>query len=98
MALSLAFKLHLFRQEAENGWGMIKNGDSGIEQSAFKIEAVEAMSGMLKCLLNKEEVNCKKCKNCEDVDVCCFLMESVIVYKHKEMRKTGSHSYYNAGH
>jgi hypothetical protein len=75
---------------------MIKNGDSGIGKSAFRIEAIEAISVMLECLLNKDKMKCKKCKSCEEVDVCCFLMESVIVYQHKEMRKTGPPSRFNA--
>ena len=44
----------------------------------------EEINRMLDCLLSKES-GCKACKNCDGVDVCCFLMEAVVVYQHREM-------------
>lgn len=67
---------------------MIKNGASGTGNSEFNREITEAVSVMLECLLSKDKMDCNKCKSCEDVDVCFFLMESVVVHRHKEMRKT----------
>jgi hypothetical protein len=40
--------------------------------------------------LNRDDLNCENCKNCEKVDVCCFLSEAVNVFNYKEMRKTVS--------
>ena len=50
----------------------------------------EGINAMLECLLSKHETNCKKCKNCEEVDSCCFLMEAVFVYQYHEKRKDNS--------
>jgi len=47
-----------------------------------KTHVTEAINLMLKCLLEKTDIDCKKCKNCERVDACCFLMESVVVSQH----------------
>ncbi len=41
---------------------------------------------MLDCLLSRDS-NCRNCKNCENVDVCCFLMEAVVVSQHIENSK-----------
>ena len=66
---------------------MIENIRTGTDQSFFKARVNEAINTMLECLLNKDETNCNKCKNCENVDVCCYLMESVVVYNHRETKK-----------
>jgi hypothetical protein len=42
---------------------------------------------ILDCLLNSEGSKCDSCKGCEDVEVCCFLTDAVIVYKHKVRKK-----------
>jgi hypothetical protein len=44
---------------------------------------------MLECLLSKDS-NCRSCKNCENVDACCFLMEAVVVSKHIKKSKSNS--------
>lgn len=44
----------------------------------------------LDCLLDSEGRKCDACKKCEDVDVCCFLTDAVIVYKHKGRKKSNS--------
>lgn len=48
------------------------------------------ISKMLECLLNKDGMNCKMCKTCNDVDACCFLMDAVFVIHYKENSKTNS--------
>jgi hypothetical protein len=53
-----------------------------------KTSVTEAINSMLECLLEKENSDCKKCKNCERVDACCYLMESVVIYKHIEERES----------
>ncbi|MHA2010157.1 MAG: hypothetical protein ACW980_22810 [Promethearchaeota archaeon] len=50
----------------------------------------EEISMMLHCLLNRDDLNCENCKNCEKVDACCFLSEAVNVCNYKEMMKTVS--------
>ena len=51
----------------------------------------EEINTMLDCLLSKDS-GCKNCKNCESVDVCCFLMEAVVVSQHIEKSKSISTS------
>jgi len=46
-----------------------------------------ALIEILDCLLNSEGRKCDACKKCDDVDVCCFLTDAVIVYKHKDRKK-----------
>ncbi len=48
----------------------------------------EDLIKILDCLLNSEGRKCDACKKCEDVDVCCFLTDAVIVYKHKGRKKS----------
>jgi hypothetical protein len=48
----------------------------------------EEICNILDCLLNQEEINCKKCKDCEKVDACCFLSEAIFVCHYKEFIKT----------
>ena len=43
---------------------------------------------ILDCLLHHEERKCSACKNCEDVDVCCFLTDAVVVCKNYKKRNT----------
>jgi hypothetical protein len=47
----------------------------------------EDMIKILNCLLTGEGRKCDACKGCEDVEVCCFLTDAVIVYKHKNRKK-----------
>jgi hypothetical protein len=55
-----------------------------------KANVTKAINTMLECLLEKADSDCKKCKNCEKVDACCFLMESVVVSQYIEKRKSNS--------
>lgn len=48
-----------------------------------KTKTREEICRMLECLFSQDELNCKKCKNCEKVDACCFLSEAVFVYHYK---------------
>jgi hypothetical protein len=50
----------------------------------------ENIISILDCLLKNEERKCNTCRNCEDVDVCCFLTDAVIVCKHKSSNKSDS--------
>ena len=43
---------------------------------------------ILDCLLKNEERKCATCKNCEEVDICCFLTDAVVVSKNCKKRKT----------
>jgi hypothetical protein len=47
----------------------------------------EEILKMLECLFSQDELDCKKCKNCEKVDSCCFLSEAVFVYNYQEKNK-----------
>ncbi len=53
-------------------------------ESVSKAKVTEGINEMLGCLLNKEQANCRKCKSCNKVDSCCFLMEAVFVYQYNE--------------
>jgi hypothetical protein len=66
---------------------MKKNVDNRIDESISKSEVAEGINTMLECLLSQDKFSCKKCRECEKVDACCFLMESVFVYKHIKMNK-----------
>ena len=48
----------------------------------------EEIIKILDCLLNSEGRKCDACKGCKDVEVCCFLTDAVIVYKHKSRKKS----------
>jgi hypothetical protein len=61
-----------------------------MEEIKSKIELTKAINAMLACLLNKNELNCKKCIDCNNVDACCFLMEAVCVYKYSGKNKTNA--------
>jgi hypothetical protein len=52
-----------------------------------KIKARSEIYKMLECVFSKDKIDCKKCKNCENVDACCFLTEAISVYHYKEMNK-----------
>jgi hypothetical protein len=52
-----------------------------------KIKAREEICNILDCLLNQEEINCKKCKDCEKLDACCFLSEAIFVCQYKKFIK-----------
>ncbi len=66
---------------------MIENHKSEKDKSIANIQAKEEINTMLDCLLNKD-LGCKNCKRCESVDVCCFLMEAVFVYKQIKKSKS----------
>jgi hypothetical protein len=55
-----------------------------------KTNVTEAINSMLECLLAKADIDCRKCKYCEKVDACCFLMESVVVCQ--QIEKKGSNA------
>jgi hypothetical protein len=46
----------------------------------------EEMLKMLECLFSQDKIDCKKCKNCEKVDSCCFLSEALFVYNYQKMK------------
>jgi hypothetical protein len=48
----------------------------------------ENIISILDCLLKNEARKCASCKNCEDVDVCCFLTDAVVVANNYKKRKT----------
>ncbi len=50
----------------------------------------ENIISILDCLLKNEERKCDTCRNCGDVDVCCFLTDAVIICKHKDTKESGS--------
>jgi hypothetical protein len=66
---------------------MIENISVGTDKSFLNTKVTKAINTMLECLLSKGESNCRKCKNCNNVDACCFLMESVFVYQHSMIKK-----------
>jgi hypothetical protein len=66
---------------------MLENINEELEKLLFKANVTKEINTMLECLLSKDELNCKKCENCENVYACYFLMESVFVYRHNERKK-----------
>jgi hypothetical protein len=66
---------------------MKKNVDNGLDELISKSEVTEGINEMLECLLSQEIIGCKKCKACKKVDACCFLMDSVFVYKNIKRKK-----------
>ena len=42
---------------------------------------------ILDCLLKNKQRQCDTCRNCEDVDVCCFLTDAVVVCKNTKKTK-----------
>jgi hypothetical protein len=66
---------------------MIENISEELDRMFIKNKITKEINTMLECLLSKDEINCKKCKNCENVDACCFLMESVFICQHNDMKK-----------
>jgi hypothetical protein len=69
---------------------MKQHVDMETDEPKSRAMITEGINAMLKCLLSKDEMNCKKCKTCEKVDSCCFLMESVFVYQYHKKRKDNS--------
>ena len=67
---------------------MVENADNGLDESISNSEITEGINTLLECLLNKDQISCKKCKECEMVDACCFLMDAVFVYKYQERKLT----------
>ena len=57
------------------------NADNRLGEPTYKLEVIKGINEMLECLLGQGNNGCKKCKQCEKVDACCFLTDSVIVYK-----------------
>jgi hypothetical protein len=41
----------------------------------------EAINNMLRCMLSKNKLNCKSCR---DADACSFLTEAVFAYRFKK--------------
>jgi hypothetical protein len=72
---------------------MLKNVNTEKDKSMLKIRAKKEINTMLDCLLSKDS-DCNKCKDCERVDACCFLMEAMIISQHKE-KKTKKPDKYN---
>ncbi|RJQ48158.1 MAG: hypothetical protein C4538_04345 [Nitrospiraceae bacterium] len=60
---------------------MDTKADSDIKKDLIKI---------LDCILRNVERKCDTCKECADVDVCCFITDAIIVYKHRGRKHTGS--------
>jgi hypothetical protein len=60
---------------------MNENGDNGLDEPIYKSEVTEGINEMLECLLGQGKIGCKKCKECEKVDACCFLTDAVFVYR-----------------
>ena len=50
-------------------------------------EVREDIISILDCLLKNQERKCDTCRNCEDVDVCCFLTDAVVVCKNYKKTK-----------
>ena len=48
----------------------------------------ENIIGILDCLLKNKERKCATCRNCEEVDICCFLTDAVVVCKNYKKRRT----------
>ena len=67
---------------------MKENDDNGLDESISNSEITEGINTLLECLLSKDEPSFKKCKECEKVDACCFLMDAVFVYKHQKRMPT----------
>jgi hypothetical protein len=60
---------------------MIVNGDNRLGEPTYKPEVIKGINEMLECLLGQGKIDCKKCKECEKIDACCFLTDAVFVYK-----------------
>ena len=60
---------------------MKANEDNRSPKSIYQSEIAKGINEMLDCLLSQGDIGCKKCKQCEKVDACCFLTDSVFVYK-----------------
>jgi len=63
------------------------NKDQSFEQ-IDKTQVKTKIDRMLKCLFGQREANCKLCKNCEDVDACCFIMDAVYICHRQERNKS----------
>jgi hypothetical protein len=57
------------------------NDDYRLDESMSKPEITEGINTMLECLLRNDKNGCNKCKECEKIDACCFLIDSVFAYK-----------------
>ena len=66
------------------------NDNKKTDKSMADKKVAESINSMLECLLKREDRSCRKCNNCEKVDACCFLMESVAVSRYIEKNKSGS--------
>jgi hypothetical protein len=62
-----------------------------------RTKAREEICNMLDCLFSQDEIDCKKCKDCEKVDSCCFLSEAVFVYHYKEKNKRNREDLHSQG-
>jgi hypothetical protein len=54
-------------------------------QAEYNKKSKESIAMMLRCLLSKNERRYNKCKNCEKVDACCFLIKAVSVCHYNKM-------------
>jgi hypothetical protein len=57
------------------------NWDNRLYEPIYKSDVIKGINEMLECLLNQGNIGCKKCEKCEKVDACCFLTDSVFVYR-----------------
>jgi hypothetical protein len=72
---------------------MKKNVNDKLDESISKSEITEGINEMLECLFSQEKNGSKKCKECEKIDACRFLMDSVFVYKNIKRNKIGINSF-----
>lgn len=63
---------------------MTENVNRRRDKLIHKAEAREVINRMLDCLLSQEGMNRNNCKECENVDACCFLMDAVFVFHYKD--------------
>ncbi len=57
------------------------NGGIRLDEPIYKSAVTKGINEMLECLLGQGDIGCNKCKECEKVDACCFLTDSVFVYR-----------------
>jgi hypothetical protein len=61
-----------------------------LNEMFIKANVTQTINTMLECLLSKlniGKINCENSTNCENVDACCFLMESVFICHGNEIKK-----------
>ena len=65
----------------------IENLERKHDELMCKGKVNEAISMMLDCMLSQNE---RKCKNCNDVSVCCFITEAVFAFRSREIAKSSA--------